>query len=138
MLVRCYDADVVNYLANHPEIRPHVGPLEIGALDMTAAVADPQNVFLIGEHGGFALVWTAPWTYEVHVFMLQDGLGKWSFRALADMLDFMEAEGALMLWARIDPSRPNVKAFARRGGFRPTGQMIDTFGSQLATFYREL
>lgn len=138
VLHRTFDAVLVNLVANHPDVRPYLGPECLGELDFEETVAERQNWFLIGEHGGFALGWSAPGVYEVHVFILPAGRGKWAAQARQDMLDFAKANGATMLWARIAPSARAVAYFARRGGMQPTGEMLYTFGSPYDLYKMEL
>ena len=88
MLERCFDAKVVNLAANHPDVRPYLGPASLGELDFEEAVSEPHNWFLMGEYGGFALAWSAPTVYEVHVFVLPEGRGKWAAKARQATIDF--------------------------------------------------
>ena len=138
MLERCFDAEVVNLAANHPDVRPFLGPASLGELDFEEAVAEDHNWFLMGEHGGFALAWSGPGVYEVHVFILPEGRGKWAAQARQDVIDFAKANGAKMLWARISPAARFVSYFARRGGMQPTGEMIYTLGSPYDLYKMEL
>lgn len=138
MLVRCFDAGVPNLAANHPDVRPFVGPASLGELDFCDAVADDMNWFLMGEHGGFALTWSAPGVYEVHVFILPEGRGAWAAKARKWVIDYAIQNGATMLWARVAPSARYVSSFARRGGMKPTGDMIYTLGSPYDVFKMEL
>ena len=138
MLTRCFDTNLVNLAANHPEVRPFLGPASLGELDFEDAVADDKNWFLMGEHGGFALAWSAPSVYEVHVFVLPEGRGKWAAKIRQATIDFAKQNGAKMLWARIAPSAKFVSYFARRGGMQPTGEMIYTLGTAYDIYSMEL
>lgn len=138
MLERCFDKDLVNLAANHPHVRPFLGPASLGELDFEDAVAEDKNWFLMGEHGGFALAWSAPNVYEVHVFVLPEGRGKWAAKARQATIDFAKANGAKMLWARIAPQAKFVSYFARRGGMQPTGEMIHTLGAAYDIYSMEL
>lgn len=138
MLERCFDAEVVNLAANHPDVRPFLGPASLGELDFEEAVAEDHNWFLMGAHGGFALAWSGPGVYEVHVFILPEGRGKWAAQARQATIDFAKANGAKMLWARISPAARFVSYFARRGGMQPTGEMIYTLGSPYDLYKMEL
>lgn len=138
MLERCFDAEVVNLAANHPDVRPFLGPASLGELDFEEAVAEDHNWFLMGKHGGFALAWSGPGVYEVHVFILPEGRGKWAAQARQEVIDFAKANGAKMLWARISPAARFVSYFARRGGMQPTGEMIYTLGSPYDLYKMEL
>jgi len=138
LLTRVFDADAANRAVNHPDVRPFVGPAELGELNFEEVIAERQNWFLMGEYGGFALAWSAPGVYEVHVFILPEGRGKWAAQARQEMVDYAKAHGATMLWARISPAARVVAYFARRGGMQPTGEMIYTFGSPYDLYKMEL
>lgn len=138
MLDRCFDVKRVNLAANHPDVRPFLGPDSLGELDFTDAIAEDKNWFLMGEYGGFALAWSAPCVYEVHVFVLPEGRGKWAAAARQSTIDFARANGAKMLWARISPAARFVSHFARRGGMQPTGEMLYTLGSPYDLYLMEL
>jgi len=127
-LNRTQDAGAVNALVNHPDVRPYVGLPDAGDLDLTEAVARPEHWFLLGEHGGFALLWSAPTVHEVHTFILKSGRGAWADKARAAMIDFAKENGAKMLWTRMPPKSPHVERFARQGGMQPTGEVVETFG----------
>lgn len=134
MIERCFDASRINALVNDPSIRPHVGGDGESFIDLSAAVADEQNVFLLGEHGGFAFTWSAPRTYEVHTFILPEGRGKWA-RAVARLArDWMEADFADHLWTRVAPEAVNVRAFTLLNGFKPAGQHTIDLGHGPVTY----
>ena len=138
MLERSFDVERINAVANHPEVRPFVGPAELGELDCTDAVAFDKNWFLMGEHGGYVLAWSAPNVHEVHVMILPEGRGKWAAKARQFTIDYAVDNGVETLWARIAPSAPSVSLYARRGGMQPTGEMIYTLGSAYDLFKMEL
>lgn len=138
MLERCFDVDRINAVGNHPDVRPYIGHAELGELDFTDAVANGDNLFLMGEHGGYVLVWSAPGVYEVHVFVLPEGRGKWAAQARQFTIDYAIDKGVQMLWARISPSARSVAYYARRGGMQPTGEMIYTLGSAYDLYKMEL
>ena len=138
MLTRTHDADAVNRLVNHPDVRPGVGHPDMGELDLSVAVAAPENWFLLGEHGGFALTWSSPRTYEVHTFMLRSGRGKWAADARTEGVQYAADRGAKTLWTRIPPQAPHVERFARQGGMQPTGEVIETLGTPYRIFSMEI
>lgn len=115
-------------MINHPAVRPSCGLPELGDLDFSDLLARPENLFLIGEHGGFMLLWSAPKCREVHVFLLPEGRGKWGFDAQHEVIAYARKHGAQVLWARIDPAMQALVLFARRGGMKPTGETIEAFG----------
>jgi hypothetical protein len=119
-------------------VRPFIGPASLGELDFEDAVTDYNNWFLMGEHGGFVLVWSAPGVYEVHVFIATEGRGKWAAQAWIAAREYAAQNGAKMLWARIAPAAKFVSMFARRGGMKPTYEMLYTLGSAYDVYKMEL
>ena len=138
MLERSFDVDAINAAANRPDVRPFIGPASLGELDFEDAVTDYNNWFLMGEHGGFVLVWSAPGVYEVHVFIATEGRGKWAAQAWIAAREYAAQNGAKMLWARIAPAAKFVSMFARRGGMKPTYEMLYTLGSAYDVYKMEL
>lgn len=122
------DAEAVNAVVNHPAVRPSCGLVELGELDFSEVLSRPENLCLMGEHGGFLLLWSAPRVRELHVFLLPEGRGQWGFNACPEVVDHARAHGAQMLWARIDPAKRHLAMFSRIGGMKPTGEKIETFG----------
>lgn len=122
MIQRSFDADRINELVNHPSIRPHIGGDPEAPLDLTAAVNDSANIFLLGEHGGFAFTWSAPHVYEVHTFVLPEGRGAWAATLAKTARSAMtDMWGAKHLWTRVHPDAANVRAFTLKAGFKPAG-----------------
>ena len=71
-LRRTLDARFLNEVANHPEVRPGLGGA--GAIDLTATLANPANVALQCEHGGFVGVKLDDLgLYECHSLFLPEG-----------------------------------------------------------------
>jgi hypothetical protein len=138
MLTRSFDVNAINAAANRPDVRPFIGPASLGELDFEDAVTDYNNWFLMGEHGGFVLVWSAPGVYEVHVFIATEGRGKWAAQAWVAAREYAAQNGAKMLWARIAPAAKFVSMFARRGGMKPTYEMLYTLGSAYDVYKMEL
>lgn len=134
----CRDAALVNVVVNHPSVRPFVGPMELGELDLSEAVARPENLCMMGGHGGFILAWSAPGVREVHTFILESGRGAWARAARAEVIRHCRAEGVTMLWTKISPATPNVAKFAIEGGMEPTGMSVETFGEPWLIYKMEL
>ena len=138
MLERSFDAARINEVVNHLEVRPHVGDPSYGVLDVAPLVARPEHWFLMGEHGGFLLSWSAPGVREVHTFVLPEGRGQWAAAARVAMIGYAKANGTRMLWTKIDPAARHVVRFARQGGMQPTGEVIDMLGTPYNIFKMEL
>ena len=138
ILERISDATLINLIVNDPDVRPFVGPLEIGEIDLTDAAARPEHWFLLGEHGGFGLIWTAPNVHEVHTFILPSGRGKWAVEAAEAMIDFARKNGDTMLWTKIPPELKHVGAYARMMGMKTADMVIETFGLPYEVYKMEL
>ena len=138
MLDRSYDAERINLVINDPDVRPFVGGIDLGDIDITSAVERPENWFLMGEHGGFGLIWTAPNVHEVHTFVLPSGRGKWATGAAEAMIDFARKNGDTMLWTKIPAKLKHVGAYARMMGMKTTGMVSEMFGEPYEIYKMEL
>lgn len=112
------DARHLNAVANDPDVRPLLGGE--GSLDLTEVMADPRNVALQNEHGGFLFLKQDDGRYELHTMFRRSGRG----RALLDAAAF----AARYLFTTTDCTEivtrcpePNRAAdfMVRRCGFRP-------------------
>lgn len=138
-LRRCFDPDTVNTVVNHPDVRPFVGiGGPDGYLDHSAPILRPENWFLLGEHGGFALTFSAPGVHEVHTFILKSGRGAWAMQAAQEMIAYARDHGDCMLWTRIHPSQAHVATFAVRNGMTPAGMVLETFGQPYDVYKMEI
>jgi hypothetical protein len=138
MLERSFDVERINAVVNHPEVRPFIGNGVDGDIDTSVLVDAHENWFLMGEHGGFLLGWSAPGAREVHTFILPEGRGKWANDARTAMIDYARAHGAEMLWTKIAPDSKHVVRYARQGGMQITDEMIETFGTLYRIYRMEL
>lgn len=138
MLERSFDADRVNEIVNHPSVRPFIGHADGGDLDLAPLVHRDEHWFLIGEHGGFMLGWSAPNTREWHTFILPEGRGAWAAKARAEAVEYARANGTRLLWSKIPPASPHVERFARQGGMKPTDIVLDTFDKLYKVYCMEL
>lgn len=78
MIIRELDANHINQVLNHPEVREWVANDTDGVIDLTPAVSDQRNVLLMGEHGGCFFAQIQAGVYEVHTQVLPSGRGKWT------------------------------------------------------------
>lgn len=111
---------------------------ELGDLDFSELLGRPENLFLLGEHGGFMLLWSAPKAREIHVFLLPEGRGKWGFDAQAEVIVCARDHGCTVLWARLDPTMRALILFSRRGGMKPTGEKALAFGVEYQIYAMEV
>lgn len=137
MLEKSHDVDRINAAVNHPDVRPFVGPGE-DMLDLAPLVAQPENWFLMGEHGGFALIWSAPRVHEIHTFIVPEGRGVWAKEAAQELIAFARKNDDIMVWTKVAPDQKNVELFTRAAGLKPTGMDVETFGVPYKTYSLEL
>ena len=138
MLERTQDVDRINEVVNHPSVRPSIGAPEIGEVDVSALVTAPEHWFLMGEHGGFMLGWSAPDVREIHTFILPEGRGKWAAQARNEMLAYARKHGTKLLWTKISLDARHVEHFARQGGMQLTEEVIETLGVPYRIYRLEL
>lgn len=134
ILARSYDVAAINAVVNAPEVRPFIGG--VGELDMTGAIRS-ENLWLMGEHGGFAMSRSAPGSYEVHTFILKGGRGAWARQAAHDAIAIMTPI-ADRLWTKILPEQGNVVAYATAMGMKPTGVVSETLGKPYGVYEMEI
>lgn len=72
MIRRTFDPAFLNSVANHPEVRPWVGP-GTDPIDLTATITNADNFALVTDGGGFVLHCHEPGIYEVHSQFLPEG-----------------------------------------------------------------
>ncbi|MEN6505019.1 MAG: hypothetical protein ABFD92_10795 [Planctomycetaceae bacterium] len=112
---RVYSADLLNHVVNHPEVRPWVGFPWLGRLDLTQAVADPRNVLLMAEGGGFLFIQQEPGIYEVHSQFLPDHRGENVIAAARDAERFMFTRtDCIEIRSKVPHGNVAASAFARK------------------------
>lgn len=89
VLHRHNDAVFLNRVLNDVSVKPWVsGPIE-GDLDMSMLVADPNNVLLMGEHGGVLFHQIMQGCYEIHTQVLPEGRGAWCLEMIQRAFHWM-------------------------------------------------
>lgn len=118
MIERDYTADRINAIVNDPAVRPWVADVAAGPIDMTAEVANPANVCLVGRYGAFFCFKFWDGLYECHSQMLPDGRGKWAFDfARAGARYMFTATDCAEILTRIPEGHVAATALARAMGF---------------------
>lgn len=111
---REYSADRINAIVNHPEVRPWVGEPHQGYLDLTPIVANPANILLMGEGGGFMLIQQEPGIYEVHSQFLPEARGKVALQAAQDASRYMFTRtDCVEIRTKVPDGNVAAEAFAR-------------------------
>lgn len=71
------EADRLNEIINHPDVRPFVASPAAGAIDASSQAQNPNNILLVGDHGACLFVLLVAGIYEVHTNVLPSGRGEW-------------------------------------------------------------
>lgn len=113
------DASNLNRVANDPAVHPGLGV--VGTVDLSPALANPINVALENEHGGFLFLNVGDGRYELHTMFRPEGRGRAALDAAAEAFRFMFIETpALELLTKTAHSNPAAALMARRAGFTPS------------------
>lgn len=142
-LRRTLDASTLNAAANHPEVFPWLGVEgEPGSLDLSGLTANPANVALVTEYGGFLVQKVAPAAYEVHSMFPPEGRRGLS-KATADGLRYMfTATDALTIRTKVPACNAPAAALAKASGFREVfsrdAAWLAPDGSRCAVSYQEV
>lgn len=114
---RTMDATFLNHVANHPDVRPHVGG--VGVLALQEKVANPNNIALVDEHGGFLFEKVDVGLYELHTMYLPEGRGAHVLEASALAARYMFAHtDAVELITKLPVTNRRADFMVRRCGFR--------------------
>ena len=89
MIRRTMDATFLNTVANDPTVRPFIGGDGESVIDLGPQLADPRNVALETEHGGWVLFYLAPGEWCLHTMFLKSGRGRFYRKASAEALRWM-------------------------------------------------
>lgn len=129
MIRRETNAEAVNSVLNHPQVRPWVANGD-EPLDVSAQIADERNHFLFGEHGGVGFLQVIPGVYEAHTQVLPSGRGEWT-RALTEacVRHMFTRTDAYEIITRVPAGHYAAKAAAEAQGMRleftrPNGVMF--------------
>ena len=125
MIAPSKDAAFLNAVVNHPAVHPYVSLGIKGELDMTASVADPDNIFLANEFGGFLLIAKPDFVYELHTQFLPEGRGKIAYEAGREGCAYMFTKtDCLRMDTYIQIGHPHVERYARSIGFKQWGETV--------------
>lgn len=120
MLVERYtDAKFANHILNSCDVRFDIADTSEGFVDVGESVANPDNVLLCGEHGGFMYFKLLPGVYEVHSFVLRRGRGSWALAAAQDSLSWIFTRtDAYEVLTRIPDGHAAATGLATKCGLR--------------------
>lgn len=114
-LSRTMDAQFLNTVANHPDVRPWLGG--DGVIDLTSLLANPANIAGQSVMGGFVAIAVGGGRYEVHSLFLPDK-GRDAVRAMRLGLDYLFTQtDALELVTKVPAHNAAARGLARLAGF---------------------
>lgn len=119
MLKRTMDADYLNAVANHADVRPWLGGDE-PSLDLSATLANPENVALVCEGGGFVGVKLEPGVYECHSLFLPEARGDIAKAAMVEGLRYLFVQtDCIDVRTKVPHGNKAAQGAARFMGFSP-------------------
>lgn len=128
--------------ANHPDVRPWIGPLESGFADPSVLVQDPANVTFGNEHGAFICHNQGGGLYEAHSIFAPEAWGKVKAGADATFALLFGATDCLVVRTKLPENNPRAAALAHRVGFEDLFTRPDTWptpeGGRCAVTYCDL
>ena len=111
------DARFLNAVANHPDVRPWIGGE--GALDLGPVLADPLNVALTFEAGGWVFARHEAGIHELHTLILPEGRGRRARDAWREAERYLFARtDAREIVTRVPANNRGAALAARLCGFR--------------------
>lgn len=139
MIIRHYDADTHNRIANDIGVKPTLGYNQ-GATDFTPLLEFPDDYVLLSNGAGAAAIfhWSAPGIWQGHSMFTPEARGKAGIEAAKQMCRYMFTElGARMLWGMTPIDHLSAQMFNRLLGFRPEGEGKDAADRQVRYFVLE-
>lgn len=121
LLRRTMDASRLNEIANHNEVRPHMGGDGDGPVDFTAFALNHANICFVGEHACFLCHKLDAGLYEVHSMVLPEGRGAYALECVREGLRYMFcATDCIEIVTRCPDGNGAALGLARAAGFQET------------------
>lgn len=123
---RAANADEINYILNHPEVRPDVLSDQTATIDLTEAAKNQQNVFLVGDGQIVLCFRIIEGLYEFHVAALPERRGRQiiEFSRLAEIEMFCGTD-CVELLTRIPVNHTASEGLAKLRHFKPRWERPD-------------
>jgi hypothetical protein len=135
MIKRTMDATFLNKVANHPEVRPWLGG--DGVLNLEGLAADPANILLETDGGGWVLHAIMPSVYELHTMFLPEGRGRAYFAAAREALRWMFSRtDALEIVTKCPDDNGPARMAASVIGFRERFRREDAWAPGVGISYQ--
>jgi hypothetical protein len=122
VIYRATDAAIHNAIANHPEVKPTISYTEEYA-DFTPLFEHPDEYVLLHDGEGAAAIfeWSAPGVWQGHSLYLPERRGKEGIQSGREMVAWMFANGARMIWGQTPLDNRAARMFNRLIGAKPAG-----------------
>lgn len=115
---RTFDATFLNSVVNHSDVRPWLGNVAAGEIDLSGVIGNSANYALVTERGGWLVVNIDAGLYEVHSQFSPEGRGD-IVAPMRDAIHFMfTATDCVELVTRCPDDNKAALGLARTAGFR--------------------
>lgn len=112
-------ADRINRVVNDPSVFPDVAPPGAEKLDMTNAVKNLSNIFLLTDEGGIVADWQEPGIYEIHTQFTEKYRGVSAIKTVREMLSWLFIHSdAMQLLTKIPKGNDRALGLVRAIGGR--------------------
>lgn len=117
LMRRVFNAEAVNAIANHAEVRPWLGGR--GELDFSAVAGNTDNICFLAEGAAFVCHKIGDGRYEVHSMALPSARGGFAIECVREGLRYMFcATDCVELVTRCPDGNRAALGFAREAGFQ--------------------
>jgi len=125
---RTGNATALNVIANDPDVRPLIGG--DGPVDLAALVADPANIALVSDEGGFVCVHHGAGRYEVHSLFAPTRTRQSAIHAMRDGLAYMfTSTPCVELITKVPLDNVAAKGLTQLAGFTQRFESLSTWSS---------
>ena len=127
LLTRATDASFLNEVCNDPTVRPFLHGR--GSIDLTAEIANADNVALQGEHGGMLMVQVVKGIFELHTNVLPDGRGPWALEMAHACMDWLFSRtNAIEVYTRVPAGNTAARALTMACGAKLEQKITQDLG----------
>jgi hypothetical protein len=133
-----YRADLLNYVANQPEVLAFAAAPGVPALDLTAFFRNPNNRMFGDELGVVIFVQESEDVYRAYMLFTADCRGRDALRVMRKALRGMFTSGGARVIIGTTPREYRAaRAMIRALHAKPTGDSIDGYGRNCIDYVLE-
>jgi len=137
MMTRTLDVDLVNEIANHPDVRPFLGGFPGTFADLGPLMVSPGTLTYWMPGAAFVLPSIGDGVYLAHSLFLPEAR-RYSRRAMRETAQSVFEAGAKEIWTMVAETNKAAMALTRLGGFSQIGfceRMFPVPGGPVAMSY---